>query len=114
VRVSFIQTGYAKDGQEPEPHSPAYPVILSEFQLAMYGRGNDHRDADYHGADDNRERDILIVLDLFLDREWSDENDYQKCDRKNNKSEGDKNNGRLENVQQLIKLYDHTQRQGKR
>jgi hypothetical protein len=38
----------------------------------MNGRGNYHRYADDHGANDDRKRDVLIVLDLFLDRERRD------------------------------------------
>jgi len=40
--------------------------IVFEFQLTVDGRGNDHRDSDNDRTNDDSERDILIVLDLFF------------------------------------------------
>src|SRR5437899_7502693 len=83
-------------------------------KLAVDGRRNNQCDANDHGPDDNRERGVLIVLNLFLYREWCNQNDNQKGQSKYHQADSYKYDCRFNYPPKLVQLNGQPQDRGDR
>src|SRR3982750_2161783 len=86
------------------PHFILSPLPFILAGSAVNGGGDEDRDADYQRADDDREGIVLVLLDLFLDREWGDQNDDQKRDRKNDQTDQYEDERRHEHRQEVVEF----------
>src|SRR5688500_19178558 len=80
---------------------------LSYLRVALaplYRRRDDHRDADDHRSDDDRKRGVVVFLDLFFYRERGDEDDYPKCDQKNDEADSDRSEEHTSELQSPCNL----------
>src|SRR6187551_2966356 len=73
---------------------------------------NYHSHANYQGADYDGERGVLVLFDLFLNRERRDQHNDQKGDRKNYQADRNKYDSGLDNIPDLFEFDDHPQQRG--
>src|SRR6476620_770314 len=94
----FMLTDNGERTMENDGKLTHFPFSIVHCPLsagsAMDSGRDDHRNADDHGSDDDRERCVLVILDLFLDRERCNEHDHAKGERKNDQADHYENYGR--------------------
>src|SRR3954470_11190186 len=78
---------------------------LAAGSVATDRRGDDERDADQHAGHDDRQRGVLILLDLLLDRERRELGHQPEREAEHGKPDAREHRGGHHRIAQVFELH---------